>query len=139
MLDPAVPTRADIDPRDLSWQFTRGSGKGGQNRNKRDSVAVLTHLPTGIVVRAEDERTQGANRSIALDRLRTILDEQGRSRVHQTTNAQRHVDAERSFTWTAWRNEVKGPGGTKTQMTRALSGRLDQLMEGPADRRRHLS
>ena len=54
---------------DLRIEFMRGSGKGGQNKNKRDTACRITHIPTGIAVRAEDERTQEANKKIAFKRL----------------------------------------------------------------------
>lgn len=62
-----------IDERDIEVSFCRGSGKGGQNRNKRDTVAVVKHVPTGLAVRAESERSQHANRESAMSLLRARL------------------------------------------------------------------
>lgn len=56
---------------DLEEEFMRGSGAGGQNRNKRDTAVRLRHVPTGIEVRSEGERTQHRNREIALALLRS--------------------------------------------------------------------
>lgn len=53
----------------------RAGGKGGQHQNTTDSGVRLTHLPTGIVVTAREERSQHRNRRAALDRLRKKLRE----------------------------------------------------------------
>lgn len=55
---------------DIHVRITKGTGPGGQNRNKRETAVVLTHRPTGIEVKAESERTQEANRRVAMATLR---------------------------------------------------------------------
>jgi peptide chain release factor 1 len=54
---------------DLRIDYYRGSGKGGQHRNKTDSACRITHLPTGIVAQSEEERSQPRNRKAAFARL----------------------------------------------------------------------
>ncbi len=54
---------------DLIIQTKRGKGKGGQNKNKRDTAVRMVHKPTGIEVNCEDQRTQGQNIKIAFRRL----------------------------------------------------------------------
>lgn len=59
--------------RDCQITHTKGSGPGGQKRNKTSSAVRITHVPTGIDVRAEDSRSQKSNRKRALDRLRVSI------------------------------------------------------------------
>lgn len=71
---PEVPEKLiEIKDDELQWEFVRGGGHGGQNVNKVATTARLTHIPTGIVVKASQERFQEQNRKIALSMLRAQL------------------------------------------------------------------
>lgn len=61
------PVAADnvFDPADVEWTATRGSGAGGQHRNKTASAVIAKHRPTGLTVRVESERSQRQNRATA--------------------------------------------------------------------------
>lgn len=67
-----------IFPLDITEQFVRGSGKGGQKINKTSSCVVLRHLPTGIEVRCQKHREQSGNRLSAYKLLILKIDEKVR-------------------------------------------------------------
>jgi protein subunit release factor B len=58
-----------VRPEDVEEQFVRGSGKGGQKVNKTSSAVMLKHLPTGVVVRGDNHRSQSLNRREAFKLL----------------------------------------------------------------------
>lgn len=72
---PMIDNDAEIDIKDsdLAWNFTRAGGAGGQSVNKVNTAVELTHLPSGIVVKCREERSQIQNRERALKILKAKL------------------------------------------------------------------
>ncbi len=78
--DVELPT---LDPRDLEISTCRSSGNGGQNVQKTDSAVQIKHVPSGLIVRCETERSQTYNKATAMTILRARLHQQIAGRVHE--------------------------------------------------------
>jgi peptide chain release factor 2 len=102
---PELPEARDLEipEKDLEIQFARSSGPGGQNVNKRETAVRIVHVPTGIAVHAESERSQNANREKALQTLRGKLFkklEEDRAREERGLSPNKTVTIE-------WGNQIR--------------------------------
>ncbi len=121
-----------IEDKDLRIDVFRASGPGGQSVNTTDSAVRITHLPTGLVVIQQDEKSQLKNKNKALKILRARLYEQERRRIDAERSAQR-----KGQVGTGDRSErirtYNFPQGRITDHRINLTlYKLDQIIEGPA-------
>ena len=126
-----------VDEKDLRIDTFRASGAGGQHVNKTDSAIRITHLPTGIVVQCQDERSQHKNRAKAMRMLRAKLyefEEQKRQREISTTRRGQVGTGERSekirtYNFPQGRVTDHRIGLTLHQIETVLDGDLDELID----------
>jgi peptide chain release factor 1 len=120
-----------VPGRELRWRFSRSSGPGGQSVNTTDSAVRITHLPTGLVVIQQDEKSQHKNKAKALKVLRTRLFELERERL-----ANERAGARKSMVGSGDRSErirtYNFPQGRVTDHRINLTlHKLDEVLEGP--------
>jgi peptide chain release factor 2 len=123
----------EIRPEDLRVDTYRSGGAGGQHVNKTDSAVRFTHLPTGIVVACQNERSQIKNRSIAMSMLKARLYEYYRQEKERENEkfAQEKKDI-------SWGNQIRSYvfqpyTMVKDYRTKAEIGNIQAVMDGDID------
>jgi peptide chain release factor 1 len=128
----------DVNPADLRIDTFRSSGAGGQHVNKTDSAIRITHVPTGVVVESQTERSQHANRDKAMKRLKAMLIEaetakrdaaQAQERKLQVGSGDRSQRI-RTYNFPQGRiTDHRVEGLTLYDLPNILEGHLDALVE----------
>ena len=144
----AEEVEVDVDPNELKIDVYRSTGPGGQSVNTTDSAVRITHVPTGIVVAMQDEKSQLQNRQKAMRVLRARLLERELERQRKELEAQRRTQigsgerAEKIHTYNYPENRVTDHRVKVTlhRLDAVLEGEVDELTEALAaeERRRAL-
>ena len=139
---PEVETaQVEINPKDLEFEAFRSGGHGGQNVNKVSTAVRIKHVPTGIVVKSQTERSQAQNREIAIGILRSKIYAQeeetkssqlGNLRLAQVGAGDR---SEKIRTYNFPQNRVTDHRINKSwhNLDQVLEGKLEQIVSAVAD------
>ena len=122
-----------IDEKDLRVDTYRSSGAGGQHVNKTDSAVRITHLPTGVVVQCQNERSQHKNRATALKILRARLYE--REMKEQEEKLQELHNTKKEIAWGSQiRSYIMHPYKmVKDHRSNKVIHQVDRVMDGDID------
>ncbi|MEL0083415.1 MAG: peptide chain release factor 2 [Gammaproteobacteria bacterium] len=129
-IDDAV--EVDINPADLRVDTYRASGAGGQHVNKTDSAIRLTHLPPGVVVQCQSDRSQHKNRAAAMKMLRAKLYEREMNIRNEASQAAE--DSKADISWGSQiRSYVLDQSRIKDLRTNVETGNTQGVLDGDLD------
>jgi len=125
--------KIDIADKDLRIDAFRASGPGGQHVNKTSSAIRITHLPTGIVVQCQNEKSQHRNKELAMKVLRSKLYELEREKQEQKKHEMHHAQKE-----IAWGSQIRSYVFNPYQLvkdhrTNVEVGNVESVMNGEID------
>lgn len=137
VLPEAEEVDVEIDPKDLQIDTFRSSGAGGQHINKTSSAIRVTHLPTGMVVECQDERSQYKNKDKALKVLRARLLDQEQKKADQQVAQERRSQVGtgdrseriRTYNYPQARVTDHRIGLTLYKLDEILGGALDEVID----------
>jgi peptide chain release factor 2 len=122
----------DVNPADLKTDVYRSSGAGGQHVNKTESAVRITHMPSGIVVACQNERSQHKNRSTAMKMLKAKLYE---LEVNKRNAAAQVLEDSKSDV--SWGNQIRSyvldQSRIKDLRTGVEVGATDKVLDGDLD------
>ncbi|ABM61770.1 peptide chain release factor 1 [Halorhodospira halophila] len=128
----------EVNTADLRVDTFRSSGAGGQHVNTTDSAIRITHLPSGLVVECQDERSQNKNRAKAIALLQARLTEQERAKQQSERSEQRRLavgsgdrsERIRTYNFPQGRVTDHRIGLTLYKLEQVMEGGMDELLDG---------
>lgn len=117
--------------KEFKIRYTRGTGPGGQRKNKVETCVIIKHLPTGMQEKCEDTRSKERNKNLAMERLVKRIEEQKLQKQAKETNDTRKKliqDVKTTRTYNYSRNQViDHRTGKKANLKKVMNGNLDLL------------